>query len=469
LAQDVDNSNSCKPAGGNPQGSHFSGGSLGMAAAMVADEDVTTFIALTNCASTEEATSFLEMANGNLEEAVNLFLEYGSAAPGRQMSPPQAPVAQQQPQPMQSGGILDSDVAAEVAAAAAAAGIDTGPLLGDTAMGDGDDVRAPMRAYEDQIISPDVDRWRLQQQIEADSEAMDKRMRWDEEQATGGTGDGSEEQPKEAALNQLFAAPPFNEKRPWYEVIAKGKEQQKWILVNIQQAEVFASHQLNRDVWREGTIVEIITTNFLFWQRDDKSAEGVQFCSYYNCGHQLPHICVIDPRTGRRVKAWDGRKWVEPHAAAEYLFGFQEEFSMERSPVMSPSASPGLGPSAAPQEPLPCQDVVIDGLPDEMKDEPMEAAPAAMPEEPSAEVDHIKVSMRLPSGQRVTKRFLREDPLERMFEVASALSDRALDLIDISATFPTRNLRELEGGLQVLLKDADVAGAAVNITVRSAA
>jgi len=441
---------------------------------MVTDEAVTTFISLTNCASTEEATSFLEMANGSLEEAVNLFMEFGSAAaPGRQMSPAQAPLPPP-PQPMQSGGVLDADVAAEVAAAAAAAGIDTGPLIGDTPMGDGgDDVRAPMRAYEDQIISPDVDRWRLQQQIEADSEAMDKRMRWDE--ATGGTGDAGSEQPNEAAqpsgqaINQLFAAPPFNEKRPWYEVLTKGKEQRKWILVNIQQAEVFASHQLNRDVWREGTIVEIITTNFLFWQRDDKSAEGVQFCSYYNCGHQLPHICVIDPRTGRRVKAWDGRKWVEPHAAAEYLFGFQEEFSMERSPVASPNASPGMGPSPAPQEMLPCQDVVLDGLPDEMKDEPMEAAPAAMPEEPSADVEHIKVSMRLPSGQRVTRRFLKEDPLERMFEVASALSERALDLIDISATFPTRNLRELDGGLQVLLKDANVAGHAVNVTVRSAA
>mmetsp|Transcript_44383 Transcript_44383/g.105115 ORF Transcript_44383/g.105115 Transcript_44383/m.105115 type:complete len:456 (-) Transcript_44383:82-1449(-) len=452
-----------------------------MAAAMVTDDALTQFMALTEGTS-EEASHYLEMANGNLEDAVNLFLEFGGGGSGPPRSSPVPAPAAPVPRTSPTGvppGVLDADVAAEVAAVAAAAGIDTGPLMADAHMADADEVRAPIRAYEDQMINPELDRWRLQQQIDADSEAMDKRMRWDAEAATGGTGDDADGSKAEGgqssgqAINELFAAPPFNDRRPWYEVLRAAKEEQKWILVNIQQAEVFASHQLNRDVWREGTIVEIITNNFLFWQRDDKSAEGVGFCSYYNCGHQLPHICVIDPRTGRRVKAWDGRKWVEPHAAAEYLFGFQEEFSLERSPVGSPSASPGLGPAPAPQDALPTsQDVELCGLDETADDVPMEPAepeakPEALPDEPSEDQDCIKVSLRLPSGQRATRRFLRVDPVERLFQVASALSEKAMDLIEISTAFPKRSLRDIEGGLQALLKDADVAGSMVNVTLRS--
>merc|ERR1712187_384362 len=146
------------------------------------------------------------------------------------------------------------------------------------------------------------------------------------------------------AINQLFAPPSYNEGKPFFEIIEQAKVDQKWVLVNIQQAEVFASHQLNRDVWSDDTITDVVTGSCLFWQRDDKSTEGDQFCQYYKCGHRLPHICVIDPRTGRLVKAWEGRKWVESHAAAEYLFAFLEEFSMQRSPKVSPLASPEVTP-----------------------------------------------------------------------------------------------------------------------------
>merc|ERR1740138_2055045 len=189
---------------------------------------------------------------------------------------------------------------------------------------------------------------------------MNRRMSFDRpvdiaEAGAGGEGhdraeDGTGGAPSTGqAINQLFAPPSYNEPMTYYQTVEKAKEMGKWLLVNIQQAEVFASHTLNRDVWSHDTIKEIVEGSFLFWQRDDKSTEGAQFCQYYQCGHQLPHICVIDPRTGRRVKSWDGRKWVESQAALEYLFGFLDEFSMSRSPpALSPAASPSLQPQAAP-------------------------------------------------------------------------------------------------------------------------
>jgi len=255
----------------------------------------------------------------------------------------------------------------------------------------------------------------------------------------------------------------------------KAKAEGKYILVNIQQSEVFASHALNRDVWSDDTIKDVIQGSFIFWQRDDKSTEGEQFCQYYQCGHRLPHICVVDPRTGRCVKGWDGRKWVESHAAAEFLFGFLDEFSMNRSPpALSPEGSPELAPQAAPRAGSQATDMELTGLDEGMaveepapvvEPEPQEPV-AALPEEPAEGLEHLKVSFRMPSGQRHTRRFLPDDQVGRMFATASALAERPPGLIDLSTQYPKRSLRDVEGGMQARMKDAQVAGSMILVTVR---
>jgi len=427
---------------------------------MIADESVAQFVALTACGA-DEARGYLEMANGDLQAAMNLFLEMG----GGGASPVPQPAA---PLPAQGGGsgTVDPSVAAEVAAVAAAAGIDTGPMDVPEPMDD-DEVRAPMPAYQDQIINPEMERRRMQEAIQADSEAMSRRMSFDRPTDSSTAG-------RAEVINQLFAAPSYNVGKPYYEAIEQAKSEGKWVLVNIQQAEVFASHQLNRDVWSDDTIKDVVIGSFLFWQRDDKSTEGDQFCQMHQCGHQLPHICVIDPRTGRRVKAWDGRKWVESHAAAEYLFGFLDEFSLSRSPpANSPAASPSVRPQAPPAVATGSAggDVALSGLDDDMGTEaappaaPQEPA-AAMPDEPAEDVEHIKVCMRMPEGQRITRRFLSSDPLEQMFAVASATLQQPISRLNISTQFPKRSLRDTEGGLQALMKDAGVAGNMVLVTVQ---
>jgi len=404
-------------------------------------------------AGDDEARGYLEMAGGDLHQAVGLFFEMGGGtpAPAHRSSASPSPVDH------------SADVAAEVRAAALAAGL--GP--DDTPMEE--EVRAPLPAYQDQIIDPEHDR-RMQEAMAADSAAMYQRMSFDRNGA--GTGEEDEQMGEGKAINRLFAPPEYNEGVSYYQAIQKAKEEAKWLLVNIQQAEVFASHTLNRDVWSDDTVKDIIQGSFLFWQRDDKSTEGDQFCHLHQCGHQLPHICVIDPRTGRRVKNWDGRKWVESHAAAEYLLGFLDEFSMSRSPPpQSPAASPTARPQASPPDP---SSIELSGLeepmeverPGEVQAEAEEPVPA-MPEEPAADAEHLKVSIRLPSGQRVTRRFRPEEPLEQMFVVAAALTEKPTRLVDLSTQFPTRALRDIEGGLSVPLKDCQVAGNMITVNVRT--
>eukprot|EP00975_Prorocentrum_lima_P003130 689314-Prorocentrum_lima.AAC.1 len=67
-----------------------------------------------------------------------------------------------------------------------------------------------------------------------------------------------------------------------------------------------------------------------------------------------------------------------------------------------------------------------------------------MPAEPPGNEQHIKVSLRLPSGERITKRFLLTDPLERMFGVASALTMQPVSFVDLAMQFSGRSLREVD-------------------------
>jgi len=446
---------------------------------METDEAVAEFIAATG-APADEARGYLEMAGGELQAAVSMFFDMGGGGdpPSPAMRPTQSPATS----PM-AGAVVDEDVAAEVAAAAAAAGIDTGHAGGipDATMADAgaDEVRAPMPAYQDQIINPEMERRRMQEAIAADSQAMNRRMTFDRtpgatEAGAGGEGGGAEGE-RGMAINKLFEPPSYNEPAPYYQTVEKAKAEGKWILVNIQQAEVFASHTLNRDVWRDDTIRDVVLGSFLFWQRDDKSTEGDQFCQYYQCGHQLPHICVIDPRTMRRVKAWDGRKWTESHDAAEFLFSFLDEFSMSRSPpANSPAASPHIKPQDAPATDSTGGDMQLTGLDvnmgtsaDEALAPPVEGI-AAEPEEPPEDTQHLKVSFKLPSGQRVTRRFLPDAPVEQMFAVASRATEQPMSRIDLSTQFPKRSLRNIEGGMQALMKDAQVAGSMVLVNVLAA-
>jgi len=363
------------------------------------------------------------------------------------------------------------------------------------------------------MIDPEVERRRMQAAIAADSAAMSRRMAFDRPTpdvavpadaarkdgstpgSAGSTSGGGQ------AINQLFVPPSYNESLPYYQAVEKAKSEGKWLLVNIQQAEVFASLQLNRDVWSDDIIMDVVQGSFLLWQRDDKSTEGEQFCQYHQCGHQLPHICVIDPRTGRKVKAWDGRKWTESHAAAEFLFGFLDEFSMSRSPpALSPAGSPQMSPQAPPSGGTGGTEVRLTGLDDEsmdldsltggaiasgsgravtaggggqspqdamMQPEQVKEAIAVMPEEPPETVEHLKVSFKLPSGAARVRRFLASAKLEDMFAVASALVEHPVSRVDLSTQFPKRSLRDIAGGFDASLKDAQVAGNVILVSVRS--
>lgn len=44
------------------------------------------------------------------------------------------------------------------------------------------------------------------------------------------------------------------------------KNEGKWLLVNIQDEIVFASHMLNRDTWADDVVQNLVASGFVFWQ-----------------------------------------------------------------------------------------------------------------------------------------------------------------------------------------------------------
>jgi hypothetical protein len=97
-------------------------------------------------------------------------------------------------------------------------------------------------------------------------------------------------------------------KGPWDNAREEGREQKKWLLVNIQNGNVFDCQALNRDLWKDASVVETVRENFLFLQYDQADVRAVQFLNYYFQDHEnydlYPHIAIVDPRTGEQVKVW---------------------------------------------------------------------------------------------------------------------------------------------------------------------
>ncbi|KAF4633730.1 hypothetical protein G7Y89_g4386 [Cudoniella acicularis] len=142
---------------------------------------------------------------------------------------------------------------------------------------------------------------------------------WDESSDSGArrqglaqaTGGASEASSKAARLAELFR-PPFElmSQLPWDDARDTGKEEGKWILVNIQDPSIFDCQQLNRDIWKHEGIKELVKENFIFMQYSKDDPRGSQYMQYYfplrDSEAAYPHIAIVDPRTGEQVKVWSG-------------------------------------------------------------------------------------------------------------------------------------------------------------------
>ncbi|KAK7907994.1 hypothetical protein PG985_015297 [Apiospora marii] len=135
-------------------------------------------------------------------------------------------------------------------------------------------------------------------------------------------------------LADLFR-PPYDiiSRYSWDEAREMGKEEKKWIMVNVQDMSDFNCQALNRDHWKDENIASLLKEHFIFLQYEKGSAESQTYVSFYfNAGHEdpnsYPYVSIIDPRTGEQVKTWSGLPF--PPAGEFYndLVEFLDRYSL---------------------------------------------------------------------------------------------------------------------------------------------
>jgi hypothetical protein len=114
-----------------------------------------------------------------------------------------------------------------------------------------------------------------------------------------------------------------------------GKEELKWIIVNVQNPSLFDCQKLNRDIWKHDSIKELIKENFIFIQYSKDDPRGNQYGQYYfplkDSDAAYPHIAIVDPRTGEQVKVWSGPPVPNPSDFLMQLVEFLDRYSLDVS------------------------------------------------------------------------------------------------------------------------------------------
>jgi UBX domain-containing protein 7 len=264
-------------------------------------------------------------------------------------------------------------------------------------------------------------------------------------------------------------------KGEWDSARDEGKEEKKWLLVDIQDPSIFDCQALNRDLWKNEGIVETVKENFVFLQYNRDDPRASQYTQYYfqnyESANEYPHVAIVDPRTGEQIKLWARKVPPAPEFLMQ-LHEFLDRYSLDnnaRNPVAkrrseAKKAKPvdqlteeemleralqaSLASQSDEQKPMPgedpddltrsvgdlrgAQETVINEAMDVEKNGADEAAEEATEintfalissnrphAEPPAGPGITRVQIRHPGG-RIVRRFAEQDPVQRIYEYLKA-------------------------------------------------
>lgn len=288
------------------------------------DEDIATFLAFTSTEDSEQARRFLDISGGNVEYAVQLFLESNTnEAPPRTAGADEELAHKLQQEAYQNNDVREADENVHRH--------DT--LLGDfnpygMGMGMGLGVNNDAAIFGSGRVGVFNQRYDDEYPDEYDDESSDDNIieigLGDDEDEDGVMEIDHDGQPVErlnrrsqAHRNRLDDLSSTQRRlaelfKPPFDLIVRkdldsakilGREQKKWLLVNIQDPSEFQCQVLNRDFWSNPKIKEVIRENFLLLQYQRDSPHGSTYLNFYTLD-SCPHISILDPMTGERVFSW---------------------------------------------------------------------------------------------------------------------------------------------------------------------
>jgi UBX domain-containing protein 7 len=257
------------------------------------DELISQFMAFSGSTDATKAASYLEMCGNDVETAVSLYMEHEQGGGGG------------------GDGLYGGNDLSGSDYGGAASGVTRGRRGGGGGGADGDDVRAPdetrtMRLMDDDhaalgggmfrggdpayhLMSAmmDMEEQMTQSAFAAAPPQLSSRAILDAAIAAQAQGvDVSQEAkqndeeddddfevlsrpPEVASLSDIFAPPNHIIHRAggFQGARTMARDTKRWLLVNIQRDSEFASHALNRDVWRDELVENLIREGFIFWQQ----------------------------------------------------------------------------------------------------------------------------------------------------------------------------------------------------------
>jgi len=233
-----------------------------------------------------------------------------------------------------------------------------------------EDVRAPIAQRTEMLAAPDpswdmaddresaiLEQLRRRQMARPRGAANPNpfsRSVWDDNSTPSAPASTRTDTPQTRAqrLADLFR-PPYEliSHLPWDQARDEGKDEKKWLLVNLQDMSDFMCQALNRDLWKDERIVSVVKEHFIFLQYDKNDPQADSYLTFYfpNQSHEntdnYPHVSVIDPRTGEQVKVWSGRPFPSTAEFHADLVEFLDRYSLaanSKNPVANtkPKAKP---------------------------------------------------------------------------------------------------------------------------------
>lgn len=222
------------------------------------------------------------------------------------------------------------------------------------------------------------------------------------------------------------------------------KNQGRYLIVALHDPADFASQAANRDWWNDQALQVLIQQRFVYVQFNVGGAEAQRYCSFYplnetllpsNEGMYFPHVALIDPRTGERVRVLAefssipiaGRQVIDARQLGEILTGFASTHPMEPLSSQAPGPSftqvvSGEGSDVEFNDKRAKLDAEVSRTeaPQEQAREPR--ALIAVPDEPAANSPNSTlIQFRLPDGSRQKRRFNLSDCTAVLYAVAHGL------------------------------------------------
>ena len=207
-----------------------------------ADGLVAQFMSITGSSDAERAASYLEMSGNNLEMAVGLYMEHDTtASPAAAAADPDAVRA---PDATQTMRLMDDGYAS-----------------------------AGLRQMDPSIMMMNAMMEEEFMEQSAFAAVLDPRAAVDAAEMKDDSDENSDDDDEvqvvaPARLSDMFAPPThlIHKAGGFAGARASAKDSRRWLLVNIQKDSEFASHALNRDVWRDELVENLIRSGFIFWQ-----------------------------------------------------------------------------------------------------------------------------------------------------------------------------------------------------------